>query len=580
MIYPDTRPNTNLPRHRETSTRRDLQIVCVLALALLCVFCSGCYEPTIPPELVETSSLLQPQSKAGAEVSSSDEQAGEEGSESQEEPFVEMPVSEAAWITESQLPWEIGYVQYLDNRRIGFFILRVEKSAIEAKNRVSVIREESVDVTVAGKPTSMTSKLEAFEQTNGDFKSFSMTTMIGSGNSTTNGRVQGASLLLETTQPSEGAAKTQKRSIPWDKKTWGVLGLHALLLRDPPEPGAKIRSKVLVPQAGDIAQLEMVARTKELTPLPEGVATELTAVDVKLSVPNGELKSTYWVRDDGMIEKMISQSGPKLVTFRVPLETIRRLETQRDIERLAGLSVRLAEPMQLPPETDLLTFSIESDSSDPFAILAANQYQTKQSISPRAAEVSISRQPLPDTPAATTADSSSEDYLASDDFITAQHEVILEFANELLAGSEAQTDSEKVNALVEKFSDVFTLTDFSSNFSSPLAVARKKQGNICEASALLLTLLRSQDIPARFAVGLKLSSPAHESLAFHMWIKAEIDGRWQRIDPYQNTAPLPDRIELSDQEFDSSNPGSIVARTLQKLQAIESISLVSSNATE
>ena len=90
--------------------------------------------------------------------------------------------------------------------------------------------------------------------------------------------------------------------------------------------------------------------------------------------------------------------------------------------------------------------------------------------------------------------------------------------------------AEAMRAFVNRY---ITSKDLSSSFASASEVARQRSGDCSEHAVLLTAMLRSQEIPARVAMGLVYADSfagQRRIFAWHMWTQALIDGRWIDLD--------------------------------------------------
>jgi hypothetical protein len=118
------------------------------------------------------------------------------------------------------------------------------------------------------------------------------------------------------------------------------------------------------------------------------------------------------------------------------------------------------------------------------------------------------------------------EYLASDPFITADHERIEQFARELLQSVEdpwqqAQRIYEWTWNNIEKISVI--------SVPSALEVLRTRQGDCNEHTILFAAVARAAGIPTRVAIGLVWSDEIN-GFGYHAWPEVYV-GQWTPMDP-------------------------------------------------
>lgn len=93
-----------------------------------------------------------------------------------------------------------------------------------------------------------------------------------------------------------------------------------------------------------------------------------------------------------------------------------------------------------------------------------------------------------------------------------------------------------------------TFSPFSTNLLPADTVAKQRKGDCTEHAMLLATLMKIRAIPARIVSGLILT-PGRPGFSGHVWVEAQIDGRWY---PFDSTSPAKSRqirIKLSHSDF-------------------------------
>ncbi len=133
---------------------------------------------------------------------------------------------------------------------------------------------------------------------------------------------------------------------------------------------------------------------------------------------------------------------------------------------------------------------------------------------------------------ASTEDAQNPAYLQASAIIDSRDEQIRQLADRATdrAGDDPHDQAEAMRSFVHRY---ITSKDLDTAFATASEVARLRSGDCSEHAVLLCAMLRSQEIPARVAVGLIYAESFLRQrgvFGWHMWTQALIDGKWVDYD--------------------------------------------------
>ena len=130
------------------------------------------------------------------------------------------------------------------------------------------------------------------------------------------------------------------------------------------------------------------------------------------------------------------------------------------------------------------------------------------------------------------------------------------------AGDDLYKKAEAMRGFVHRY---ISNKDLNTAFATASEVARLKSGDCSEHAVLLCAMLRTQEIPARIAVGLIYAESFLKQrgvFGWHMWTQALIDGRWVDFDAtlrnrYHAAHVLTSISDLADGAFSQQMAGAL-----------------------
>ncbi len=564
-------------------------------LALLTVFTLGCQPNT--------------EAQSGAPAVPTPPPAGDATEAAAIEPTT-VPAGEGRWIKLDELPWEQWYLQYLDDKRIGYTQVLVQRSAIDDNTKhVRITRTDCLEVDNNGSPTRFKRTIQSLELANGQLVELSDTSQSLDNKSLTEGKRSLGKFTATTLKTIAGEEEVASQiAFDWGDTAWGVMGLQAVMMRHTPQPGEHLQADLFVPQLYKIAHAELLAGQLDLTALPGGQTQSLLTVDVALRSEDSGMLSRNWINERGEVLKTVALSGPKLSTFWTPSEVAQRTRDEFDLADLLGSHVPLVGTI---PKADAqrVVYRVDRDAGasgeDVFTLVADSATQSKVSLNALSVEVTVSRaqRESPDK-AEQTAAEPEKCYLQASRLIPADNASLVSLAqqwagkeepaegktaeektaNEKATSSEAATDSADRNPnkldsdralqtvaqrLTRRVHQEIALNPLGRTVTLPLQTLREKTGD-CVAHTLLLTsLLRAEKIPARAVSGLRIDLNDPTQMQFHTWTEAWLAGRWLPLDSTTGGLAAPDRLKFSDSCLTSDNPYDIILPTYRQMPGLQ-----------
>jgi transglutaminase-like putative cysteine protease len=500
-------------------------------------------------------------------------------------PAIAVPAGVKPWITTQQLPWEAWYLQYLDGKRIGYSHVQVDKSTLENETRlIRIRRSDIIEVVSNGTATLFNREMESKEYVDGRLISLHDVSRSLENVAVTEGILVKDLFNATTTIGQE----VTTNSVAWEAGAWGVMGLQAMLMQHPPQPGELLEGKVFVPQLYKIAQVELLAGQPDVTTLPGGKTESLIPVDIVLRTEDTGMRSRNWINARGEVLKTISRSGPNLSTFWTTAEVAEPVRDEYALQELLHRRVPIRGATAVAAGATRVTYNLtrntEAMGVEVYSLLAKSKQQVVTSQNALNAEATVHQSTLPEASSATgtpAVEPPGEEYLATSAFVAANHPRVKQFAQELLEGSSAATEAslplgpvELALRLTQGVHKSLQRTPLDRQVVHPLQTLRVGSGDCVDQALLLVSLLRSQQIPARLAGGLAIDADQREQMQFDMWTEAWLVDRWVALDPATGQVAAPDRLKILDSSCAGPNPYKAILPVFGELQGLE-VKLVS-----
>lgn len=494
----------------------------LLSVVLLTLLPCGCQ----PPEVETLPPLPEIEEKKAA---------------AEEQQIINLPVS--AWSETQPIPRESWYVQYVGGKKSGYYRTMVAKG--DQLMRINLSGLVELPSSTASGSSLHRVDMESFEYPDGRMASFEETTTRGETITQVSGKALGEKLTV-TTIDEEGQKK--RRGYKWDAEAWGVLGVHSLLLAHPMKPGDMRTCKIFVPKLSAIVPVEMLAGEPELTSLPGGTTPKLIPVNVLMKHGEMALRSKNWIDENGIILKTVAYGNQMVSTFRAPPEIAELVRDEMLVN--SKLDDRVEYRGSRPSADATVTYQIEGSDIDLFAMWDRSPRQKVKSLSALSSEVTVSPSP---TLSAEKQEPVDARYLAASKFLQSEHETILRLGKKLTTGASRTTPESYADQIAKNLHKIVKRTADAATFQSALETARKLSGDAKAHSALLVSVLRAQNIPARLAFGICWDEQDN-AFRVHVWAEALIEQGWIAYEPRTGGRLGTDALKLFDSALDTTNP--------------------------
>ncbi len=488
------------------------------------------------------------------------------------------------WIATDQLPWEAWYLQYLDGKRIGYSHVEVNRTSLTNDDkRIRINRTDCIEVVGNGTQAIFKRTIESTEYSDGRLISMTDISQSVDNIATTEGQLVKNTFSAKTTIGEEVSTNL----VAWEPGAWGLMGLQAILMQHPPQPGELLEAKVFIPQLYKIAKTELLAGQPDITTLPGGKTESLVPVDVILWTEETGMRSRNWVNGRGEVLKTISLSGPNLSTFWTTEEVAHRVRDEFELDGYLAQRVPLSGGQDLAAAkqvADKVVFGIERNAEstgvEVYSLLAKSGRQAVTSINALSAEATVRRvdpQQLDSLGDAQIDEIPNDSFLAATPLLLSDSPLIKQLAAELNGGQTTSDDAAASPAaslatalrLTRGLHEKLTETPLDRQVASPLQTLRDMRADRVEQAIMLVALLRSQQIPARVASGLAVDPDNTTQMQFAMWTEAWLEGRWIPLDATTGQVIGIDHLKILDSDLSSENPYDAILPVFRELGGLE-----------
>ena len=327
-------------------------------------------------------------------------------------------------------------------------------------------------------------------------------------------RVEGyvASGVLEGTLHTAGEALPLRFPVGSQVLLSGGMGMPALdvpLLR----PGETVYMDAFDPTTMSVGRAKLTCIGEE-TLEAAGEPVECLIIETTI----GGMSTRAWVTRDEEVIRAETPFGFTLMKI-TPEEALAPVQPSETASLVRGLAVR---PEGLSPHSGATRMLVNISGVEDRQLPPSDPIQTR---TPRGYLITMPPEPPLPLPEDLEPDEQAEN-LASDAFISADHETIREAAIEIAGG---ETDPWRLAVLLHDW--VYAEIDKQSIISIPTAldVLRTRQGDCNEHAVLYTALARALGLPARIAIGIVWSDEL-DAFGYHAWNEVHVGG-WIPVDP-------------------------------------------------
>ncbi len=477
--------------------------------------------------------------------------------------FVADDLPTAPWTDLQKLPLERWEVYYLRTQPLGYIQQSFRRSTAGDEDRIVIETKSSIQQSKNGESVQTQSDFFVVESATGELKSIDG--KITQGDTVEQINVVVASDVVRVTK-TFGERRTVE-NLARDKNIRGPFAVEESLISKPMIEGETRKLLVFEPSLADLVRVELVARGKSRVPVTSGEFLQLLEIEQRVHHKESILSTTLWIDEEGHIRKRyLGLRG--LTAHSVPQDIAMAIRDATKLQGLAKKSISLDKPIDLPIEASSVVFRANSIEVDPFKIFSTNNWQLVRSLSPLSSDIEV--QPLRvreilsrQAPAQRV----QEQFLEASQFIDHRDKTIIDLKDEWLSKN---TDLPKPLQIAAGVRGLVQLREMSFNVYPASQVALRKETDSLGAAFLACAALRSAEIPAQVATGLKYNknstSPAME---FHSWVEVFSNGQWLPIDCSQEDLALPlTTLKIADSAVSDQNPLTVVVPVFDAIQAI------------
>ena len=343
--------------------------------------------------------------------------------------------------------------------------------------------------------------------------------------------------------------------------------------------------KHLSPFKHEIVSIRLSANAKTAVPWIDGTSRLLLEINQQTSVRDQpQSESVIWANEKGEIQRSFTPAPLNLVTVRVSRqELIKLFDDNADLQRAVKESNVQFQPsawvrvdgtaIRDPSAVKRVGFEITEKSdtlgelSDRRRIPAApDQYVNR--MGDGRVQLLVSRKPEVIVKGFDSYDqSTSPKDLKPTQLLNFTAKSVRDVGQNALRGL-SLTPAETVNELSRTVVNLMEQNADLGDFRSASDVVLASRGGAVEAAVLLASVLRSQKIPSRLALGLVYEISGEPRLKFTVWTLAFVDGRWMSIDATTGRPAPADRIILQVTDTNEPIDEADFASMLQQMQQL------------
>jgi len=436
----------------------------------------------------------------------------------QEEPAEKQQTAGARSAAKIEESWDAIYIE---GTKIGYTHTRREPDNSSARPLVRIESQSRLSLERFGQTSVQRMRSESLETPDGRLVSFQTEVQMGSRPVRTTGRIDGDQLLVNIL----GGGKKVERQIAWPPDVGGFHAVEHSLRQHPLAPGKRRRLRALMPLMLVVAEVELVAKDYEPTPLAAGATKSLLRIESTTTLPDGNrLSEIHWTDRQGEIYKTrVEPMG--MESMRTTGEVAMADDGTGTYDLGFASTIDLDRPLPHPRRLKRVHYRMRLKQGDPSALFAADRYQQIRSLDEHTAELTVTARPAADS----KFDSATPDKadLEPNELIQCDDPLVVRLARQ--AAGESNDPRVIAAAMEQLVNRTVSEKNFTQALASAAEVARSREGDCTEHAVLLAALARARGIPARVAIGLVYVEGA-QAFAYHMWDELLIDGQWTAFD--------------------------------------------------
>ena len=475
----------------------------------------------------------------------------------------------SSWVDLNSLPrmqWEILYV---GNRPVGYTRRTIELANNEFANNefanseqplLRIEAESRVRIkTKAASSSDQSVIISSLESPQGQLARFDGKLDLGPNKRRFQARVVDSTLTIDQiTSDPNGKQIVDSTSVPWAASELGPFALEESLQRTPMQPKEIRTVRYLDPFRMAISESRLEAIEIIETVDLSGKLTPLLEIQNRTLSQGRESNSTLWVDPQGIVRKSYNPTQDVLAFACDPL-TARFVISKDEFDAITFKPIPLLGSLPKRPSDPSLLFRVSSASLPLTSLLSNRTNQVVRENSPNTATNAVDVEVF--SSSAIPFESFTEDPPTPDSISPSETIRWNEpsFQKWLAIQREKQTlptnPTDRAEVAWNWIREAISQSTLDKSIQSPSETVRMKKGDSIDQSLCLVAILRSLDIHARIASGLRAEpSSVRPTLAFHTWAEYHNGQAWLPVDPSNESfITPPDRIKVTESNFTSLN---------------------------
>lgn len=457
--------------------------------------------------------------------------------------------------------WETWQALYLGGRHVGFSHLRVEPEDDSGEGNLRVTMTDQIRLRRGNSTVLQRYDQTTVETPDGQLRYLQAELRIGPAVTRYLGKVNEGQFQLQLIRGD----KRSRIDVNWGADDRGPAAVQQSLRQRPLTLGESRSLRSLLPIRFVPTRTELRCDHRAAIAMPDGSVVDALEIEVAMTPPGNQppVQSVIWTDELGYPIKTYNPSIDLVGFTTSRQEATAGREASDDI--LSVASVRVEGELENPERAAWTLFQLaprgnSTDSAERPAI-QPQPGQWVRRASSGAYQLFVANQQPPENLGrflATTLAADQVD-LRPNSLIDSDDAMIIQIARSAVSANASPKD--RALGLAFAAHSMISTKGYAEGLQPASEVVRRESGD-CTAHALLLAaLLRSQNIPARIAVGL-LYVPTVDGprMVFHMWTLAWVDNAWLPLDATRPTGlASADRIILGTDHLSGGNEFELLA---------------------
>ncbi|MEZ6119690.1 MAG: transglutaminase-like domain-containing protein [Pirellulaceae bacterium] len=399
-----------------------------------------------------------------------------------------------------------------------------------------------------GQSTDQQIRYTSWETRDGQLLAVRSEMQTGSQNLINDGVIADGQLVISSNQ-----LPSSEKRMAWPPEALSYFGVEQSLIQQPLEANEQRGLIILQPIDHSLAEVTLTAQDLEQLDI-QHQPVSVRRVRMSTRLPNGqEIESLVWVNSQGIIVR--SETAGQVFEVTDSETAIRSGQQRADIT--SNITIP-SSPIANPDETRRIRYRMNLDTATNHAPFPASRFQQVTQLSDRSFEIVVTEsksfwhtnQSKPQEDVLLPAEISAS--LESNQIITSDAAEVQSLAQQI--DQTAVTPAAIAVACEQLVFDTVDEKNFSTAFATAAEVARSKSGDCTEHAVLLAALCRTQNVPARVALGL-IYVPATQEFAYHMWTEVYVQSTWAPLDATKaQSGTSACYIKIADASFDDGSP--------------------------